>query len=588
MTCFGVKTDSHLLFCYLHFLLFYYILNHCIKFDDSNLLLLSGDVQTNPGPAPQKSNHPDHYITLNKSLSFCHLNVRSITKQSDTGPRLDHLYNFACIDNSFDVIALSETHLSPDIDDDEIQLDGYSLFRLDRNRHGGGIAIYCRSDLNPRIMPSLIFENLEMLWIETKTDKHTVQFGVCYRPPNQTAHERDLFLDRLSVTFELLTKVTKSIFVLQGDFNDRCCVWADKHENSELNLDLFNLVNSYGLTQVINEPTRNESLLDLMITNCPGYIQSNGVGDQIHDLDHCPIFGHMKLTFPKKQSYQRTIFLYNDNNMQHLNDNLSQVPWSSILSNIEDIDELTETFTTILQDEIKTCIPSKTILIRPNDKPGMTGQVRSLFRKCHRLHKIAIRSKLTIDIANHKTARHVAKTEWKKAQKSYYDKLFKKLDTSDSKNKIYWKITKSMYGQNQSHSIPTIFDNGVAYTDDISKAEIFNNFFVSQFLNEPSDDFDFDVNQISVANNHPSLEAVTIYKDKIYDTLKSLKIDKACGPDGIGNNILKTCAQNLIEPLQLISQRSVNAGYFPSQWKKANVIPILKKMIKAHYPITDR
>ena len=33
----------------------------------------------------------------------------------------------------------------------------------------------------------------------------------------------------------------------------------------------------------------------------------------------------------------------------------------------------------------------------------------------------------------------------------------------------------------------------------------------------------------------------------------------------------------LIEPLQLISQRSVNAGYFPSQWKKANVIPIFKK-----------
>jgi hypothetical protein len=120
----------------------------------------------------------------------------------------------------------------------------------------------------------------------------------------------------------------------------------------------------------------------------------------------------------------------------------------------------------------------------------------------------------------------------------------------------------------------------------LSHAEIFNNFFVSQFLNEPSDDFD--VNQISVANNHPSLEAVTIYKDKIYDTLKSLKIDKACGPDGIGNNILKTCAQNLIEPLQLISQRSVNAGYFPSQWKKQTLFQFLKKMIKAHYPITDR
>ena len=69
------------------------------------------------------------------------------------------------------------------------------IIRLDRNRHGGGIAIYCRSDLHPRIVPSLTFENLEMLWIETKTGKHTVRFGVCYRPPNQTANERAIFLD---------------------------------------------------------------------------------------------------------------------------------------------------------------------------------------------------------------------------------------------------------------------------------------------------------------------------------------------------------------------------------------------------------
>ena len=99
------------------------------------MLLLSGDVQTNPGPDMHNSLT---HGTNNKSLSFCHVNIRSLTKLSETGPRIDHLINFACIDNSYDVITLSETHLSPIIDDEEIQIEGYTIFRLDRNRHGGG------------------------------------------------------------------------------------------------------------------------------------------------------------------------------------------------------------------------------------------------------------------------------------------------------------------------------------------------------------------------------------------------------------------------------------------------------------------
>ena len=41
-----------------------------------------------------------------------------------------------------DVICLSETKLSKIIDSAEIELPGYSVFRCDRNRSGGGIAVY--------------------------------------------------------------------------------------------------------------------------------------------------------------------------------------------------------------------------------------------------------------------------------------------------------------------------------------------------------------------------------------------------------------------------------------------------------------
>ena len=344
-----------------------------------------------------------------------------------------------------------------------------------------------------------------------------------------------------------------------------------------LGLELVNLVSSFGLTQLINEPTRYESLLDLVITNCPNYIQSYGVGDQINELDHCPIFGTMKFIFKKELCYQRNVFVYNETNMNTLNENLSQVPWNALLSNTDDIDELAETFTTVLKEEINVCIPNKTVLIRPQDKPGMTGRVRSLFRKCHRLHKIASKSNSIVDIENHKIARREAKAEWRSAQKSFYEHMYNKIEKAESKSKAYWKMTKSLFGHKKMQSIPSLSRNGVIYTDDINKATILNEYFVSQTMPNNSD--------LSVLNDYdtltdpsiPIIDQITVSKEKILGTLKSLKIDKSCGPDGIGNRVLKACADSLAEPLMTISQHSLNTGKFPSCWKKANIVPIFKK-----------
>jgi exonuclease III len=44
-----------------------------------------------------------------------------------------------------DIIHVSETHLSQDIDNEDIQLRGFQTpIRVDRNRHGGGVAIFAK------------------------------------------------------------------------------------------------------------------------------------------------------------------------------------------------------------------------------------------------------------------------------------------------------------------------------------------------------------------------------------------------------------------------------------------------------------
>ena len=189
----------------------------------------------------------------------------------------------------------------------------------------------------------------------------------------------------------------------------------------------------------------------------------------------------MKFTYVKKLSYFRTISLYTIDNLTTLNDNLSHVPWPSlIISEADDIDDMVDSFTSILKDEIANAIPSKTVVIRPKDKPGMTCLVRSLFRKCHRLHKIALRTKNAGDIENHRNARREAKAAWKQAQIIYYEKLNKQMENPDTSKKSYWKIIKSLQGQTRTTSIPEIVENGKSYRDVKDIVKILNNYFVAQ------------------------------------------------------------------------------------------------------------
>jgi len=46
----------------------------------------------------------------------------------------------------FDLLAISESKLNSDISDAEISVPNYNLLRLDRERNGGGVAIYCHEN----------------------------------------------------------------------------------------------------------------------------------------------------------------------------------------------------------------------------------------------------------------------------------------------------------------------------------------------------------------------------------------------------------------------------------------------------------
>ena len=77
------------------------------------------------------------------------------------------------------------------------------------------------------------------------------------------------------------------------------------------------------------------------------------------------------------------------------------------------------------------------------------------------------------------------------------------------------------------------------------------------------------------------LNSITISQQDVRDVLNNLNVTKASGPDLISPRLLKEGATILSKPLSIIFNRSLLQGYFPSNWKDANVTAIYKKADKS-------
>ena len=75
-----------------------------------------------------------------KGLFVCSLNIGSLLKH------IDEIKVFLD-EYKHHILGLNETRLNDDTEDDDLFIEGYSIVRGDRNRNGGGVAIYISDDI---------------------------------------------------------------------------------------------------------------------------------------------------------------------------------------------------------------------------------------------------------------------------------------------------------------------------------------------------------------------------------------------------------------------------------------------------------
>ena len=123
--------------------------------------------------------HTTHNIRFcgNKptELKIVYLNARSIL------PKFDELVLMVQARQP-DIVSIVESWLDQDVDDSEINISGYQIFRADRSRHGGGVLVYIKSHLTGHAIQNH-YRDLELLWLNICSGNYRLTLGTFYRPP---------------------------------------------------------------------------------------------------------------------------------------------------------------------------------------------------------------------------------------------------------------------------------------------------------------------------------------------------------------------------------------------------------------------
>ena len=70
---------------------------------------------------------------------------------------------------------------------------------------------------------------------------------------------------------------------------------------------------------------------------------------------------------------------------------------------------------------------------------------------------------------------------------------------------------------------------------------------------------------------------INISEEEVYAILRKLQTDKAAGPDGVSNKLLKITARSITPSLTMLFNKVITKCVFPKIWKETNITPIFKK-----------
>ncbi len=463
------------------------------------------------------------------------------------------------------IFCVSESKLGSSIDDSEISVKDFTIFRADRNRNGGGVLIFCNQSLRPKRVLYDCVKDIEYVCIKVSISD-TRHLLVCsiYRPPSAVASWRDAFF---SLTDNIMSSSTPCI--ITGDFNvDLLC-------NSQLADDL---AATFDLKQHIATATRITATSATLID----HIYSHGIEiitasvSELHIADHCSVSCTVKLQSPLLPNVQchkySTFRSFKRLNQEALTADLTAVPWASLLQDAADVNTMVTAFNNRFLAVWNKHCPINRRRVRKHKTPWMSDSVLQLMHARDVAYKQYQRASSATAQREYKTRRNAVTDAIRKAKRYYF------MQGARSGGKHFWQHIKQCTGLGRTKRTATPWPCHNTAASKASADRLNNNFVDSiakLIATSSASSTSLNNNDDVSTDNILSLHHVTT-KD-VKRIIDAMPHSAVVGNDLISATLLKKSPLAVFEALATIFNHSLTTGCYPDAWKSAIVVPVHKK-----------
>ena len=554
---------------------------------------------------------------MNKNGAI-YCNIRGLWLQSNRN-KVKYLRDTA-IQSNAPFIALTETHLKPEILDAEVKIEGWSLYRSDRGpgKSHGGVAIYLRNDLIGQLVAVHSNSQCDTLVVKVKT--LNLLLMCVYRPPDSTVEN---FGESMKICQKSIDDVTekdtkvKDILIL-GDFNLPCISWpsgkiyqkevAQKSREKKQAENLVSFVENNFLENYIKTATRGMNTLDLAFTN--NHLLIGGYETTVNKKlsDHFLLTVALNFTYNRETKVPKVKNPYTTKVYEYNLFDATESDWmrfDTVLAGISiDFEEETknENVEAKLAKVYENVERATNIVFKKkkdfeDEAPEENGKKMSK-------NKIPLKIRTLLKRKKKLSNKILSSTSWQKNYKTMVelkeveeeiDEEYKRSRLKQEKDAIktikhnpkYFYTYAKKFSKSKGEIAAFVKENGELTDDPAEQAEILKKQYES-VASKPMEEFkvkeDFFIENTPDQTNDEQpigpietcLTDVTLAQPFVSDCINMLSAGAAPGPDGIPAKMIKAANSTFASMLNNIMQSSLESGDIPGILKLAFVTPIHK------------
>ena len=415
------------------------------------LLILSGDVELNPGPAT-------HFHK--KKCNVLYSNIR--------GMRTNFL-DLQSHARNYDLLFLAETLVTNNKSKAEFSIPGFDgpdfIYRRDIPR-AQGMAVFARSGLPIYRQKTFECRCHEVLCFKIYSKFYNVYILALYRNPDNDDSIYDCLLENIG---RIQSQDRKASFVICGDCNAKHREWLDSNVTDQHGRAALDFSLSSDCTQLINEATHKDgNRLDLVFTDVPAVVKTK-VCEFIGRSDHCGIEVSISVNqHIPNTTMEKTVWLKSRANWDRIDQACKALNISEIINDPHPMSKLNQMLIAIAE----RYIPRKVIKIRTNDQPWFNEACRQAYHDKQARFNVWRRNRTRENYENFVESRREANRIYHAAERQYNNTLKRKLEEITQPHLWWTKLKSSIFGSNTSALPPLLRPDGKLTSDPRKKAEL--------------------------------------------------------------------------------------------------------------------